>query len=249
MRTSKIEWTERTWNPVTGCSKVSEGCRNCYAEVMTRRLKAMGKSKYANGFTVTTHPDTLCEPYKWKPSTIFVCSMADLFHVDVPFCFIDKVMDIIWRTPQHTYQILTKRAERMADYFSSKLVPLNVWCGVTVEQASELWRVDYLTNIGSVVRFVSCEPLLGDLGKVNFGSTVDWVIVGGESGSNARPMKAEWVYNIWRHCVEGHVPFFFKQWGTYGQDGIKRSKKANGKELDGRTVQQMPQTWASKELI
>lgn len=240
MKTTKIEWTEHTWNPVTGCDKVSEGCAHCYAENMARRLCAMHNKKYANGFKVTIHEDSLKEPLSWyKPSTIFVCSMGDLFHSSIPFEFVDKVMDVIKKTPKHKYQILTKRAERMAEYFSTHQVPQNVWLGVTVEIERTKYRIDYLRNLNANVKFLSCEPLLSDLGEIDL-SGINWVIVGGESGSSARPMKEEWVLSVKKQSEQSNIPFFFKQWGTWGQDGIKRSKKANGKLLEGKIVQNMP---------
>ncbi len=240
MRTTKIEWTERTWNPVTGCDKVSEGCAHCYAENMSRRLCAMHTDKYANGFKVTMHNDSLKEPLSWyKPSTIFVCSMGDLFHEDVPFEFVDKVMDVIRKTPKHKYQILTKRAERMAEYFQTHLIPHNAWLGVTVEIERTKFRIDSLRNLNAAVKFLSCEPLLSDLGCLDL-TGINWVIVGGESGTSARPMKEDWVLNIKTQAEKLNIPFFFKQWGTWGQDGIKRNKKANGKLLQGKIVQNMP---------
>ena len=240
MRTTKIEWTERTWNPVTGCDKISEGCAHCYAENMARRLCAMHTEKYANGFKVTMHEDSLREPFTWhRPSTIFVCSMGDLFHADVPFEFVDKVMDVIRRTPKHKYQILTKRAERMSEYFATRPIPGNAWLGVTVEVERTKFRIDLLRNLNAKVKFLSCEPLLSDLGTMDL-TGIDWVIVGGESGTSARPMKEDWVLNIKNQADQAKVPFFFKQWGTWGQDGIKRNKKANGKLLQGKVVQNMP---------
>ncbi len=238
---SKIEWTDKTWNPITGCTKVSSGCQHCYAEVMARRLKAMGMEKYKNGFQLTLHPNTLEEPVGWhKGHNIFVCSMSDLFHKDVPFEYIDRVMEVISRTPQHRYQILTKRAERMAEYFASHVVPENVWLGVTVECQHTKHRIDSLRTITSAsIRFLSCEPLLEDLGQLDL-RDIDWVIVGGESGPKARPMKKEWVLNIKQQTEVHGVAFFFKQWGTWGSDGIKRNKHANGKKLDGKVLQQMP---------
>lgn len=239
MRTTKIEWTERTWNPVTGCTKRSKGCEHCYAETMARRLLAMGNYKYRYGFKNTMHPEALEEPLKWrKASLVFVCSMGDLFHEDVPFMFIDKVMDIIRRTPQHTYQLLTKRAERMAEYFETTTIPQNVWLGVTVEDVSTKFRIDYLRPISAAVKFLSCEPLLCDLGSLELCS-IDWIIVGGESGPIARPMKEEWVLNIKRQAEENEIPFFFKQWGTWSKDGIRGNKKKNGKLLQGKVIQQM----------
>jgi protein gp37 len=242
MRTTKIEWTERTWNPVTGCTKQSNGCKHCYAEVMARRLHAMGNSKYENGFISTTHPEDIEEPFKWKKaSTIFVCSMSDLFHKDVPSDFIDKVFDVIRQTPQHTYQILTKRAERMAEYFKTRDIPVNAWIGVTVEDKSTKYRMDYIRDLKATVRFLSCEPLLEDLGDMNL-KNINWIIVGGESGVQARPMKEEWILNIKNQSDLNGIPFFFKQWGTWGIDGIRRNKKANGKLLQGKVVQNMPIT-------
>ena len=241
MRTTKIEWTERTWNPVTGCTKQSEGCAHCYAEVMSRRLCAMGNPKYANGFKSTTHLEALKEPFNWKkPSTIFVCSMSDLFHKDVPFEFIDKVFRVIEETPQHNYQILTKRAERMAEYFETRNIPHNAWIGVTVENKETKYRIDHIRHLDATVKFLSCEPLLGDLGELNLYG-INWIIVGGESGSQARPMKEEWVLNIKRQADANNIPFFFKQWGTWSKDGVKGNKKINGKLLEGVIVQNMPQ--------
>ena len=209
MRTTKIEWTERTWNPITGCTKLSEGCAHCYAEVMSRRLCAMGNPKYVNGFKSTIHHEALKEPFNWeKPSTIFVCSMSDLFHKDVPFEFIDKVFSVIKDTPQHNYQILTKRAERMAEYFETRKIPHNVWIGVTVENEDTKSRIDDIRCLDATVKFLSCEPLLGDLGELHL-EGVNWIIVGGESGSQARPMKEEWVLNIKRQADANNIPFFF----------------------------------------
>jgi len=241
MTTTKIEWTDRTWNPVTGCTKLSIGCAHCYAEIMARRLRAMGVKKYANEFAITLHENTLAEPLNWKhPHTVFVCSMADLFHEAVPFSFIDRVMDTIQKTKHHRYQILTKRANRMAEYFSKAKIPENVWLGVTVEAPSELSRIDSLRELQSSIRFLSCEPLVEDLGIIDL-TGIDWVIVGGESGVQARPMKPEWVRSMLQQAEEQGVAFFFKQWGTWGSDGVKRNKKANGKALDGKIIQMFPQ--------
>lgn len=241
MSTTKIEWTDASWNPITGCTKMSAGCQHCYAEVMARRLRAMGVDKYKNGFQVSIHEECLDEPLYWKkPKTIFVCSMSDLFHKDVPFSFIDKVMSVIGRTPQHRYQILTKRAERMAEYFSSHHVPENAWLGVTVDVQSSKPRIDALRGIKDApIRFLSCEPLLEDLGELDLGG-IDWIIVGGESGRMARPMKEEWVLNIKDQVEAAKKAFFFKQWGTWGSDGIKRNKHKNGKVLQGEVIQAMP---------
>ncbi len=240
MKTTKIEWTDKTWNPITGCSKKSTGCQHCYAEVMSRRLKAMGQEKYANGFTVTLHERCLNEPLTWRGNhNIFVCSMSDIFHENVPFEFIDKMFDVIKSTPQHRYQILTKRAERMAEYFETHSVPNNVWLGVTVEAQSSRFRIDHLRKLPASVKFLSCEPLVEDLGEVDL-TGIDWVIVGGESGPQARPMKEEWALNIMRQVEAQGARFFFKQWGTWGADGIKRNKHANGKLLKGEIIQEMP---------
>lgn len=240
MANSKIEWTNKSWNPVTGCSKVSEGCRHCYAEVMARRLKAMGQTKYNNGFQVTTHKECLKEPLSWnKPQMIFVCSMGDLFHEQVSDAFIDKVMETIEKTPQHRYQLLTKRAERMALYFSNHPIPHNAWIGVTVECKSSIKRIDFIRNINASVRFLSCEPLVEDLGNMDL-TGINWIIVGGESGMQARPMKMEWALNVKRQAEKLNIPFFFKQWGTWGADGIKRNKHANGKLLEGKIIQELP---------
>lgn len=240
MKTTKIEWTDKTWNPITGCTKISQGCTHCYAEAMTRRLNAMGQAKYANGFSVTLHDECLDEPLTWKqPHTIFVCSMSDLFHKDVPFEFIDKVIDIICRTPQHRYQLLTKRAERMSEYFSTRKVPRNAWLGVTVEAQSSKKRIDCLRSLNAPIRFLSCEPLIEDLGILNL-ENIDWVIVGGESGPQARPMKEEWVLSIQEQTQRQGSAFFFKQWGTWGSDGVKRNKHKNGKLINGKAFQAMP---------
>lgn len=240
MSESKIEWTDKTWNPITGCSKKSTGCLHCYAEVMARRLKGMGQEKYANGFRVTFHERCLKEPLTWRGNhNIFVCSMSDIFHEDVPFDFVDKMFNIIKSTPQHRYQILTKRAERMAEYFGTRSVPNNVWLGVTVESQSSRFRIDYLRNLPASVKFLSCEPLVEDLGGLDL-TGIDWVIVGGESGPQARPMKEEWALNIMKQVEAQGARFFFKQWGTWGADGIKRNKHANGKLLKGEIIQEMP---------
>lgn len=240
MRTTKIEWTDKTWNPITGCTKASCGCTHCYAEIMARRLRAMGLEKYHNGFDVTLHEDYLNEPRRWKKGhNIFVCSMSDLFHESVPFEFIDQVLKTIRETPQHRYQLLTKRSERMAEYFASRDVPANVWLGVTVECQATRSRIDELRNVPATVRFICCEPLIEDLGELNL-SGINWVIVGGESGPNARPMKKEWALNIRRQVKTEGIAFFFKQWGTWGSDGVKRNKHKNGKLLEGEVVQEMP---------
>ncbi len=241
MRTTKIEWTDKTWNPITGCTKFSAGCAHCYAEIMSRRLKAMGLGKYQNGFKLTLHEESLNEPLRWKNAhNIFVCSMSDLFHNDVPFDFVDKIMEVIELTPQHRYQILTKRAERMLEYFQNRCVPENVWLGVTVECQASKTRIDCLRAIPAKIHFLSCEPLLESLGVLNL-SGIEWIIVGGESGSSARPMKEEWVIEIKEQSENQKSAFFFKQWGTWGSDGIKRNKRVNGKLLQGKVIQNMPE--------
>ena len=240
MRTTKIEWTERTWNPVTGCNKVSEGCRHCYAEMMARRLYSMGNPKYKNNFKPTEHIEALLEPFKWKkPSKVFVCSMSDLFNEEVSFDFVDRVIDVIKQTPLHTYQILTKRAERMAEYFKNRDVPANAWVGVTIEDKTVMKRIDSIRIINASVKFLSCEPLLEDLGTMNLDG-IDWIIVGGESGVAARPMKEQWAVNILNQARKENISFFFKQWGTWGSDGVKRNKHANGKLLKGNVIQEFP---------
>lgn len=247
MSKTSIAWTERTWNPVTGCTKISEGCRHCYAETMAKRLQGMKQKRYANGFQLTLHPEALNEPKKVKePSMFFVCSMADLFHKDVPSNFIYQVMQTIKANPQHTFQILTKRTQRMLYFFDKFIelegVPSNLWVGTTVEDKECTNRIDSLKKITAPVRFLSCEPLLSDLGTLDL-SGIDWVIVGGESGNKARPMQKEWVLNIQRQCAEQGVPFFFKQWGTYGEDGLKWKVKENGCTIDGKVCQEWPKAW------
>lgn len=240
MKTTKIEWTDKTWNPITGCTKKSSGCAHCYAEVMARRLQAMRLEKYRNGFELTLHEEALTEPIQWKKQhNIFVCSMSDIFHEKVPFEFVDRIMDTISQTPQHRYQILTKRSERMVEYFKTRQIPQNVWLGVTVECQTSKSRIDDLRGLYATVKFLSCEPLIEDLGELNLDG-IDWIIVGGESGPLARPMKLEWVVNIKSQVEQQGAAFFFKQWGTWGSDGIKRNKHANGKLLFGEVIQQMP---------
>ena len=239
---SQIEWTEQTWNPVTGCTKVSSGCKFCYAETMAKRLKAMGANGYDNGFQLSLLEERLSQPLKRKkPTTFFVNSMSDLFHEGVPDNYIDKVFNVIKQTPQHRYQILTKRQQRLSDYFSSKKVPDNVWLGVSVENIKEgVPRINALKGIPAKIRFLSIEPLLEDLGEIDF-SGIHWVIVGGESGKNARPMKKEWVLNIQLQCEEQEVAFFFKQWGSWGSDGVKRNKQKNGGLLNNKLHQEYPE--------
>ena len=238
---SKIEWTEFTWNPVTGCTKVSAGCKHCYAETMSHRLQAMGVKGYENGFAVSIHSYRLSIPLRRKKPTLwFVNSMSDLFHPKVPFDFVDEVMDTIRATPQHTYQILTKRPGKMRQYFDNRKVPANAWLGTSVENKRHgVPRIDELRKINAQVRFLSVEPLLEDIGKIKLRG-IHWVIVGGESGKGARPMQAAWVDGVRKQCTAAKVRFFFKQWGAWGPDGIRRNKKANGREYKGKHWDQMP---------
>jgi len=239
---SKIEWTEETWNPTTGCTKVSSGCKNCYAEVMANRLKAMGTPGYDNGFEFSLMPERLEQPLNKKKATkYFVNSMSDLFHEQMPREFLNKIMDVIDCTPRHIYQILTKREDAMFVYFQNRNVPENIWLGVTVEdRKSGVPRIDKLRNIKATIKFLSVEPLLEDLGEIDL-TGIDWVIVGGESGSKARLMKKEWALNIKKQCKEQNVAFFFKQWGTWGSDGVRRSKKSNGRILEGKEWNAYPE--------
>ena len=233
MATSKIEWTESTWNPVTGCSKVSEGCRHCYAEVMARRLRAMGQSNYRNGFKVTLHPETLEKPIEWKkPQTVFVNSMSDLFHEDIPDSYILNVFDVMARAYWHRFQILTKRAERLAEMASKIAWKPNMWMGVTIESNANTQRIDCLRQVPAHIRFLSMEPLLESIPNLNLNG-IHWVIVGGESGVGARPVLPTWVDDIREQCGREGIPFFFKQWG-----GV--NKKKAGRLLGGRTWDEMP---------
>lgn len=231
---SKIEWTEASWNPITGCTKISSGCANCYAERLATRLKAMGQSKYRNGFEVTLHENALQYPLRIKtPKTIFVNSMSDLFHEDVPIEYIKKIFAIMKQAYWHRFQVLTKRADRLAELSPLLEWSSNIWMGVTVENSDCLSRVDHLRNTNAHIKFLSLEPLLGPLTGINL-TGIDWVIVGGESGPGARPMKEEWVKDLRDHCQQLKIPFFFKQWG-----GI--NKKKAGKLLDGRIWNEIPQ--------
>ena len=233
MAATKIEWTDATWNPVTGCNKISPGCKHCYAERLSKRLKATGMAKYRNGFAVTLHPDTLEIPLRWrKPRSIFVNSMSDLFHVDVPEPFIREVFDVMERAHWHRYQVLTKRAERVAELSDTLPWPPQVWMGVSVESQGYVHRIDLLRSTNAQVKFLSLEPLLGPLPDLNLDG-IDWVIVGGESGPGARPMQPNWAREIRDQCVDVGVAFHFKQWG-----GV--FKKRNGRELDGHTWDQIP---------
>ena len=237
---SRIEWTERTWNPTTGCAKVSPGCLHCYAEVMARRLHAMGAPGYERRFELTLQPDRLEQPLQRRaPTVYFVNSMSDLFHKDVPDAFLDRVFDVVRATPQHTYQVLTKRAVRLPEYFAGRTVPDNCWLGVSVEDRRRIRRIPLLRQVASKVRFLSIEPLLEDLGELDL-TGIHWVIVGGESGHQARPMRREWALNVMSQCKDAGVAFFFKQWGKYGADGVARSKGANGRKLGRRTFDEYP---------
>jgi protein gp37 len=240
---TNIEWTEMTWNPTVGCTKISPGCKNCYAEKMAERLMAMSTPGYENGFRLTLLPNRLEDPLRRKKHTVyFVNSMSDLFHEDVPFDYIDSVFEIIMRAHWHTFQILTKRADRLARYFQTRTVPANAWLGVSVEDRKYgIPRIDDLRTVNANVRFLSIEPLLEDLGEMNL-ADIHWVIVGGESGPKARPMRQEWVESIQVQCEEQAAAFFFKQWGGWGADGKRRAKKSNGRLINGRTYDEMPAT-------
>lgn len=230
---TSIEWTEATWNPVTGCTKISAGCEHCYAERMARRLKAMGQANYAHGFQVAVHAHSLEIPLRWrKPRTVFVNSMSDVFHESVADEFIVQMFDVMRSASRHRFQLLTKRPERLVRLPDTLDWPENVWLGVTVERADYMSRIDLLRNSSAAVRFLSLEPLLGPLGTLNL-SDIDWVIVGGESGPGARPLEGEWVRSIRDQCVEQGVAFFFKQWGG-------TNKKKAGRTLDERTWSEMP---------
>lgn len=241
MAESAIEWTEHTWNPVTGCTKLSPGCKHCYAETMAHRLKAMGAAGYEDGFKLTLHPQRLAQPLRRKaPTTYFVNSMSDLFHEGVPDDFIEKVLAVCDATPQHTYQVLTKRADRLPTFFEARPCPSNVWLGVSVEDRKYgVPRIDHLRQVKAKVRFLSVEPLLEDLGALDL-TGIHWVIVGGESGAGARPMKPAWADSVRRQATAQRVAFFFKQWGAWGSDGVKRDKKRNGRELYGRRWDEFP---------
>ena len=233
MAQSSIEWTEMTWNPTTGCTKISAGCKFCYAEVMTKRLMAMGIDKYKDGFEIRTHEDSLMTPYEWKkPKIVFVNSMSDLFHPEVPIEFIKKVFHVMNDTPQHTYQVLTKRGDRLHEIHDQLNWTKNIWMGVSVEDERVTERIDFLRQTKAKTKFLSCEPLIGPLMNLNLAG-IDWVIVGGESGRKARQMEEWWVWDIKQQCEEQEVLFFFKQWGG-------KNKKKAGRELAGNTYNDMP---------
>lgn len=239
---SAIEWTETTWNPTTGCDRVSAGCDNCYALTLAKRLKAMGQAKYQTdgdprtsgpGFGVAVHDDALATPFRWRqPRVVFVNSMSDLFHARVPATFVHRVFEVMAGTPKHTYQILTKRAVRLARLAPRLPWPDNVWIGVSVEDGSHLDRIDQLRTVPAAVRFVSAEPLLGPVGRMDLAG-IHWLIAGGESGPHARPVEPAWIRELREQCLTADVAFFFKQWGG-------RTPKAGGRHLDGRTWDQMP---------
>lgn len=230
---SAIEWTESTWNPLTGCTKISPGCKHCYAERMAKRLQAMGQPNYRNGFQLTLHEHSLEIPLHWKqPQMIFVNSMSDLFHEEVPLEYILRVFATMSKASWHTFQVLTKRSDRLLELDKELLWPENVWMGVSVENQSYTFRIDHLRETHAVIKFLSLEPLLGPLANLNL-SGIHWVIVGGESGPGARPIQESWVLDIRDQCLDANIPFFFKQWGG-------TNKKKSGRELDGKTWDELP---------
>jgi protein gp37 len=236
MATSSIEWTEMTWNPTTGCNKISAGCKFCYAEVMARRLHAMGVSKYANGFELAIHEDALQIPYTWKQSKlVFVNSMSDLFHKDIPLEFIKKVFTVMNENPQHVFQVLTKRSDILLKYHKELNWTHNIWMGVSIENEKVKHRISDLSKTNARVKFLSCEPLIGPLPNMNL-KKIDWVIVGGESGWKPRPMDSDWVLDIQDQCKNANVAFFFKQWGG-------TNKKKNGRLLNGKVFSEMPEQY------
>ena len=236
---SSIEWTESTWNPVSGCSKISAGCLNCYAERMAKRLKAMGQKRYRNGFAVTLHPEALDEPYRWKkPRVVFVNSMSDLFHDRIPFDFIQKVFSAMEANARHTFQVLTKRSERLRELGPLLEWSENIWMGATIENNDYVGRADDVRSTTAAIKFLSLEPLLGPVPDLDL-TGVDWVIVGGESGPGAREMRQEWVLEVKEKCEKANAAFFFKQWG-----GV--NKKKNGRILQGRTWDDYPQVYKSR---
>jgi protein gp37 len=239
---SNMEWTNSTWNSVTGCTKMSSGCQHCYAECMAHRLQGTGLPQYTNGFRVTLHPETLELPLHWKkPQTVFVNSMSDLFHDDIPDDFVFGVFDVMRRASWHTFQILTKRSRRLARLDSCLEWAPNIWMGVSVEAAPYKFRIANLTSTGARVKFLSLEPLLGDLGQLHL-QDIDWTIAGGESGPGARPVDPDWVRSIRDQSIDASVPFFFKQWG-----GVH--KKVNGRNLDGRTWDELPHPLTGQTIV
>lgn len=259
MAQSNIEWTEMTWNPTTGCNKISAGCKFCYAEFMSKRLVAMGTKKYKNGFEFTIHPKTLNDPYKWKkPKIVFVNSMSDLFHKDIPIPFLQRVFRVMNENLKHTFQVLTKRGDVLEKYDAMGLLNWtpNIWMGVSVENEKVIERIDSLRNVGAHIKFLSLEPLIAPLPSLNL-RNIDWVIVGGESGHKARPMQEEWVLDIKMKCEKGKVPFFFKQWGkqefnpnkkdpTISTEHPKHAK--GGCMLKGKVYREMPKSPSTKTL-
>ncbi len=239
---SSIEWTDATWNPVTGCSKISPGCKHCYADRMANRLHAMGQPRYRNGFEITLQPDILTRPLSWRePRQIFVNSMSDLFHDNIPIDYIQRVFDIMSQAHWHTFQVLTKRSERLTEISHNLKWPENVWMGVSVENSDYKFRISHLQQVPAAVRFLSIEPLLGPVPRLPL-QGIDWVIVGGESGPKSREMKVEWVRSIRDKCITYDIPFFFKQWG-----GTRKSK--TGRQLDGRTWQELPTPRSRRQIV
>jgi len=242
LKHTKIEWTEVTWNPTTGCNKVSAGCKNCYAEIFAKRLQAMGNQKYRNGFELTIHPDVLDEPKRWKNSKIvFVNSMSDIFHERIPLNFLKKVFKVMNDTPRHIYQVLTKRSERLEEIANKFEWTENIWMGVSVEDDRVINRIANLKNTPAKIKFLSLEPLLSSLPNLNL-KGIDWVIVGGESGTKSRPVQKEWIIDIKDQCEKANVEFFFKQWGGM-------NKKANGRELNGKVYNGMPKIQINQQYI
>lgn len=241
---SSIEWTDATWNPVTGCTKISRGCDHCYAEAFSERFRNVSGHHFSMGFDLAVRPERLKQPIAWKkPKIIFVNSMSDLFHKDIPKDFVDQVFDTMETADWHIYQVLTKRSSLMMKYVNNRYkngkCPKHIWLGVSVEDAPAKSRIAHLRQCRAATRFLSIEPLIGDVGALCL-SDIDWVIVGGESGSQARPMKPEWAISVMNQCQIANVKFFFKQWGRFGVDGVARSKKANGRTLQGREHNGMP---------
>jgi protein gp37 len=257
MAVSSIEWTEVTWNPVTGCSKISAGCKNCYAEKLALRLQAMGQEKYKDGFKVTLHPDVIKEPFNWrKPRTVFVNSMSDLFHEDVPLEFIKEVFKVMNQCKQHTFQILTKRADRLLQLNPYLTWTDNIWMGVSVEDERVLWRIDKLVKTDSTIKWISFEPLIGPLPALNL-KGIQWAVVGGESGPKARPMSPAWVMEILKQCEEQNVPFFFKQWGQIKNNPDKKDPTVilshpdhgkGGALIQGKIIRNFPFNKQKEEL-
>lgn len=241
---SSIEWTDATWNPVTGCTKISRGCDHCYAQTFSERFRGVAGHHFEHGFDLTLRPERLTQPLTWRsPKRVFVNSMSDLFHKDIPSDFIDRIFDIMESAHWHLFQVLTKRSTNMLRYvnrrFSDRPCPDHIWLGVSVEDSQAKSRIKHLRDCNAGVRFLSMEPLIGDPGSLDL-EGIHWVIVGGESGAAARPMQETWAVEIMRQCERDRVPFFFKQWGRYGRDGVARSKKANGRLLLGAEHNGMP---------